>query len=162
MKPSTSHTQACSTQNSDSPHFCIFAVGYKGETALCGRSEKFARRAWERRAGRSLRGITIGSFAPRSLPTNLLSFLRRCLQQVWDLAFAWQREEPPTHHAALPWQVQQQLSWCRSPGAGCTSLVLLPLAGAAWPASARFSKLVGATSSCFRLILVKLPRRFIC
>ena len=31
--------------------------------------------------------------------------VRRFLQQVWDLAQAWQREEPPTHHSALPWQV---------------------------------------------------------
>ena len=31
--------------------------------------------------------------------------VRRSLQQAWDLALAWQREEPPTHHSALPWQV---------------------------------------------------------
>ena len=40
---------------------------------------------------------------------NLLSsefpFLRRLLQPAWDLAFAWQREEPPVHHSALPWQI---------------------------------------------------------
>ncbi|CAE7889207.1 mok12, partial [Symbiodinium necroappetens] len=31
--------------------------------------------------------------------------MRRQLQAAWDLAFAWQRQEPPTHHTALPWQV---------------------------------------------------------
>ena len=31
--------------------------------------------------------------------------LRRCLQPAWDLAFAWLREEPHSHHVALPWQV---------------------------------------------------------
>ena len=30
--------------------------------------------------------------------------LRRVLQGAWDLAFTWLREEPPTHHVALPWQ----------------------------------------------------------
>eukprot|EP00438_Fugacium_kawagutii_P012773 Skav217633 [mRNA] locus=scaffold1334:5610:19402:- [translate_table: standard] len=31
--------------------------------------------------------------------------IRRLLQPAWDLAYAWLREEPPTHHVALPWQV---------------------------------------------------------
>ena len=31
--------------------------------------------------------------------------LRRSLQPAWDLAFAWLREEPHSHHVALPWQV---------------------------------------------------------
>ena len=31
--------------------------------------------------------------------------LRRSLQMAWDLAFAWLREEPHSHHVALPWQV---------------------------------------------------------
>ena len=31
--------------------------------------------------------------------------LRRSLQGAWDLAYAWLREEPPTHHLAMPWQV---------------------------------------------------------
>ena len=30
--------------------------------------------------------------------------LRRQLQAAWDLAYAWLRLEPPTHHVALPWQ----------------------------------------------------------
>ena len=30
--------------------------------------------------------------------------LRRCLQQSWNLAVAWLREEPGSHHVALPWQ----------------------------------------------------------
>ncbi|CAE7324647.1 unnamed protein product [Symbiodinium necroappetens] len=31
--------------------------------------------------------------------------LRRLLQPAWDVAFAWRREEPSLHHAAMPWQV---------------------------------------------------------
>ncbi|CAE7829752.1 unnamed protein product [Symbiodinium sp. CCMP2592] len=31
--------------------------------------------------------------------------LRRLLQPAWDLAFSWQRDEPPVHHTAMPWQV---------------------------------------------------------
>ena len=31
--------------------------------------------------------------------------LRRCLQPSWDLAFAWLREQPQSHHVAHPWQV---------------------------------------------------------
>ncbi|CAE7712005.1 unnamed protein product [Symbiodinium sp. CCMP2456] len=31
--------------------------------------------------------------------------LRRNLQPAWDLAFAWLREEPHSHHVALPWQI---------------------------------------------------------
>ena len=31
--------------------------------------------------------------------------IRRQLQPAWDLAFAWQRQEPPKHHTALPWQL---------------------------------------------------------
>ncbi|CAE7840815.1 unnamed protein product [Symbiodinium sp. CCMP2592] len=31
--------------------------------------------------------------------------LRRSLQPAWDLAFAWLREEPHSHHVALPWQL---------------------------------------------------------
>ncbi|CAE7206504.1 mok12, partial [Symbiodinium necroappetens] len=30
---------------------------------------------------------------------------RRQLQAAWDIAYAWQREEPPTHHTAVPWQI---------------------------------------------------------
>ena len=30
--------------------------------------------------------------------------MRRMLQQAWDLAYAWVRQEPPSHHVALPWQ----------------------------------------------------------
>ena len=30
--------------------------------------------------------------------------LRRVLQGAWDLAFTSLREEPPTHHVAIPWQ----------------------------------------------------------
>ena len=31
--------------------------------------------------------------------------LRRQLQEAWNLAFAWVRDEPTTHHIAIPWQV---------------------------------------------------------
>lgn len=30
--------------------------------------------------------------------------IRRSLQQAWDVAYAWLRNEPPIHHVALPWQ----------------------------------------------------------
>ena len=30
--------------------------------------------------------------------------LRRSLQQAWNLAFSWLKEEPGSHHVALPWQ----------------------------------------------------------
>ena len=31
--------------------------------------------------------------------------LKRCMQEAWNLAYAWLREEPPVHHVALPWQL---------------------------------------------------------
>ena len=31
--------------------------------------------------------------------------VRRQLQEAWNFAFAWVREEPPVHHVAMPWQV---------------------------------------------------------
>lgn len=31
--------------------------------------------------------------------------IRRQLQEAWNFAFAWVREEPSTHHIALPWQI---------------------------------------------------------
>jgi hypothetical protein len=31
--------------------------------------------------------------------------IRRQLQEAWNLAFAWVRDEPSTHHLAMPWQV---------------------------------------------------------
>ena len=31
--------------------------------------------------------------------------LRRQLQQAWDLAYSWVREEPSQHRQAMPWQV---------------------------------------------------------
>ena len=40
-----------------------------------------------------------------NLITSEFPIVRRLLQQAWDLAFAWQREEPPTHHSAMPWQI---------------------------------------------------------
>ena len=31
--------------------------------------------------------------------------MRRLLQPSWDVAFAWRRAEPGSHHVAMPWQV---------------------------------------------------------
>ena len=31
--------------------------------------------------------------------------IRRQLQEAWNLAYAWVRDEPSTHHLAMPWQV---------------------------------------------------------
>eukprot|EP00435_Cladocopium_sp_Y103_P013731 s39_g3.t1 len=31
--------------------------------------------------------------------------IRRQMQEAWNFAFAWVREEPPVHHVAMPWQV---------------------------------------------------------
>jgi len=31
--------------------------------------------------------------------------IRRQLQEAWNFALAWVREEPSTHHIALPWQI---------------------------------------------------------
>ena len=31
--------------------------------------------------------------------------LKRQVQEAWNLAFAWIRDEPSTHHIAMPWQV---------------------------------------------------------
>ena len=33
------------------------------------------------------------------------AILRRCLQPAWDVAYSWMRNEPPSHHTAMPWQV---------------------------------------------------------
>eukprot|EP00913_Durusdinium_trenchii_P014403 g13509.t1 len=49
--------------------------------------------------------------------------LRRCLQPAWDLAYAWLRQEPPSHSLALPWQALLSLltsawmwGWSREAG----------------------------------------------
>lgn len=31
--------------------------------------------------------------------------IRRMLQESWNLAFAWMRDEPNAHHVAMPWQI---------------------------------------------------------
>lgn len=31
--------------------------------------------------------------------------VRRQLQEAWNFGFAWVREEPSTHHVAMPWQI---------------------------------------------------------
>ena len=53
--------------------------------------------------------------------------LRRMMQQSWDLAFAWLRQEPPIHHVALPWQallslISASLSWGWTKVAGVLAL----------------------------------------
>ena len=36
---------------------------------------------------------------------SLKPAVRRQLQEAWNLAFAWQRDEPSVHHIAMPWQI---------------------------------------------------------
>ena len=53
--------------------------------------------------------------------------IRRSLQPAWDLAFSWLREEPHSHHVALPWQVllaaiTTSLMWGWVRVAGCLAL----------------------------------------
>jgi hypothetical protein len=31
--------------------------------------------------------------------------VKRQMQEAWNLAFAWVRDEPPVHHVAMPWQI---------------------------------------------------------
>ena len=31
--------------------------------------------------------------------------VKRQMQEAWNLAFAWVRDEPPVHHIAMPWQI---------------------------------------------------------
>ena len=42
---------------------------------------------------------TINAVAPKR------PAVKRLLQEAWNLAFAWVRDEPPVHHIALPWQI---------------------------------------------------------
>jgi len=49
--------------------------------------------------------------------------IKRMLQPAWDLAYSWLRQEPPTHHLALPWQALLSLlvtalywGWIREAG----------------------------------------------
>lgn len=53
--------------------------------------------------------------------------IRRSLQPAWDLAYGWLRQEPPTHHLALPWQallclLSTSLSWGWTRVAGVIAL----------------------------------------
>ncbi|CAE6922416.1 unnamed protein product [Symbiodinium sp. CCMP2592] len=51
-------------------------------------------------------GKTYSSYSETlNMFSSLCPSLRRLLQPAWDLAFAWQREEPPVHHTAMPWQI---------------------------------------------------------
>ena len=55
--------------------------------------------------------------------------IRRNLQPAWDLAYAWLRNEPPTHHLALPWQcllslLSTALCWGWASVAGIIALSL--------------------------------------
>ena len=31
--------------------------------------------------------------------------IRRQLQEAWNLAYSWMRDEPSAHHVAMPWQI---------------------------------------------------------
>lgn len=51
------------------------------------------------------------------------AILRRYLQPAWDVAYSWMRNEPPSHHTAMPWQVLLSLlstailwGWIREAG----------------------------------------------
>ena len=53
--------------------------------------------------------------------------IRRSLQPAWDLAYTWLRQEPPSHHLALPWQalmslLSTSLMWGWSKVAGVIAL----------------------------------------
>ena len=70
--------------------------------------------------------------------------MRRCLQPAWDVAFAWLREEPRTHHVALPWQgllaiIATALMWGWPRTAGCIALT--------WGALLRIGETLAATRS---------------
>ena len=70
--------------------------------------------------------------------------LRRLLQPAWDVAFAWRREEPSLHHAAMPWQVlvalvATALLWGWVKVAGALAL--------AWGGLLRIGEVLGALRS---------------
>ena len=70
--------------------------------------------------------------------------LRRLLQPAWDVAFAWRREEPSLHHAAMPWQVlislvTTSLLWGWVKVAGALAL--------AWGGLLRIGEVLGALRS---------------
>ncbi|OLP93478.1 hypothetical protein AK812_SmicGene24595 [Symbiodinium microadriaticum] len=51
-------------------------------------------------------GKTYSSYSETlNMFSSVCPSLRRLLQPSWDLAVAWQREEPPEHHTAMPWQI---------------------------------------------------------
>ena len=37
--------------------------------------------------------------------TAMRPFLKRSVQQAWNVAYTWLRQEPPVHHLAMPWQL---------------------------------------------------------
>ena len=68
--------------------------------------------------------------------------LRRSLQPAWDLAFCWLREEPHSHHIALPWQlllaaIATSLTWGWPRVAGMLALT--------WGAVMRVGEALAAT-----------------
>ena len=74
--------------------------------------------------------------------TSCKPALKRQVQQAWNLAFAWVRDEPSTHHVAMPWQV---LLACLST---CLIWGWLDLAGMlalSWGASLRVGEFLQAT-----------------
>ena len=51
-------------------------------------------------------GKTYSSYSETlNMFSSVCPSLRRLLQPSWDHAVAWQREEPPEHHTAMPWQI---------------------------------------------------------
>ena len=93
--------------------------------------------------------------------------LRRQLQEAWNFAFAWVRDEPTTHHIAIPWQVllaciSVSLIW------GCVDLAgMLALT---WGAVLRVGEFLSATrkdlllpcdtnfTNSFALLALKEPK----
>jgi len=70
--------------------------------------------------------------------------IRRQLQGAWDFAYGWLRQEPPSHHRAMPWQVllamlSISLSWGWTRMAGMMAL--------SWGALLRVGEFCGALRS---------------
>ena len=70
--------------------------------------------------------------------------IRRQLQGAWDFAYGWLRQEPPSHHRAMPWEVllamlSISLSWGWTRMAGMMAL--------SWGALLRVGEFCGALRS---------------
>eukprot|EP00435_Cladocopium_sp_Y103_P062657 s123_g24.t1 len=68
--------------------------------------------------------------------------IRRQLQEAWNLAFAWVRDEPSVHHLAMPWQILlAAISVCLTWG----WLDMAGLMALTWGALLRVGEVVQAT-----------------